>query len=131
MKSMKKSKKLILMMIEIEGTVQKDRNPVRAGLGEDPTTYPWSSCAIYATGTPSELITLHPSYLALSRYAKVRQRHYRNLLSPSPDSRLDCRDARWTTQRAVGSREFLNRYLPLRGRRRMIPLPQQIRGLGV
>ena len=86
---------------------------------------------IYATGTPSELITLHPSYLALSRYAKVRQRHYRNLLSPSPDSRLDCRDARWTTQRAVGSREFLNRYLPLRGRRRMIPLPQQIRGLGV
>jgi len=52
-------------------------------------------------------------------------------ISPSPDSRLDCRDARWTTQRAVGSREFLNRYLPLRGRRRMIPLPQQIRGLGV
>ena len=40
---------------------------------------------IYATGTPSELITLHPSYLALSRYAKVRQRHYRNLLSPGPD----------------------------------------------
>ncbi len=118
-------------MIEIGGTVQKDRNPVRSGLVENPTTYPWSSCAIYATGTPSELITLHPSYLALSRYAKVRQRHYRNLLSPGPDSRLDCRDARWTTQRAVGSREFLNRYLPLCGRRRMIPLPQQIRGLGV
>ena len=104
MKGMKKSKKLILMIIEIGGTVQKDRNPVRAGLVEDPTTYPWSSCAIYATGTP---------------------------ISSSPDPRLDCRDARWTTQRAVGSREFLNRYLPLRGRRRMIPLPQQIRGLEV
>jgi hypothetical protein len=52
-------------------------------------------------------------------------------ISSSPDSRLDCRDARWTTQRAVGSREFLSRYLPLRGRRRMIPLPQQIRGLGI
>ena len=27
-----------------------DRNPVRAGLMEDPTAYPWSSCAIYAAG---------------------------------------------------------------------------------
>jgi Protein of unknown function (DUF1156) len=57
----------------------------------------------------------HPSYLALSRYAKVRQRHYRNMLSPSPAPRLDCRDAHWTTQRAALSREFLNGYLPLRG----------------
>ena len=30
-----------------------DRNPVRAGLGTDPTTYPWSSCAAYALGTPN------------------------------------------------------------------------------
>jgi putative transposase len=107
-----------------------DRNPVRAGLVEDPTSYAWSSCAVYARGTRGELITLHPSYLALSRYAKVRQRHYRKMLLPDPDSRVDGRDACWTTQRAVGSREFLNRYLPLRGRGEMILLPEQIRGLG-
>ena len=62
---------------------------------------------------------------------QLRQRHYRHLLPPDPAPRLDSRDARWTTQRAVGSREALNRYLPLRGTRGIIPLPQQIRGLGV
>ena len=108
-----------------------DRNPVRAGLVEEPVSYPWTSCAVYAKGTRSELITLHPSYLSLSRYAKVRQRHYRCMLFPDSDSRLDGRDARWTTQRAVGSPAFLNRYLPLGGRRRMIPLPEQIRRLRV
>ena len=107
-----------------------DRNPVRAGLVEDPASYAWSSCAIYAGGMPSKLVTLHPSYLALSPYGKVRQRHYREMLLPDPDSRLDGRDARWTSQRAVGSLAFLNRHLPLGGRRKMIPLPEQIRGLG-
>ncbi len=33
-----------------------DRNPVRAGLLNDPTTYPWSSCAAYARGTPNRVI---------------------------------------------------------------------------
>jgi putative transposase len=54
-----------------------DRNPVRAGRVADPATYPWSSCAAYALGTPNPLITCHPSYLALSPYPAVRQRHYR------------------------------------------------------
>jgi YgiT-type zinc finger domain-containing protein len=31
------------------------RNPVRAGFVEDPATYPWSSCAAYAPGTPNRL----------------------------------------------------------------------------
>jgi putative transposase len=107
-----------------------DRNPVRAGLVEDPATYPWSSCAAYALGRPNPLITFHPSYLALSPYPKVRQRQYRTLLLPSPDPRLDARDPRWTTQRAVGSAAFLTRYLPARGRRRIIPVPPQIQALG-
>jgi len=47
-----------------------DRNPVRAGLLDDPTGYPWSSCATYTLGAPNPLITFHPSYLALSRYPK-------------------------------------------------------------
>lgn len=108
-----------------------DRNPVRAGLVEDPTAYPWSSCATYALGAPSRLITPHPSYLGLSRYAKVRQRHYRAIIAPGPDPALDARDPRWSTQRAVGSAEFLKCYLPLRARRGIVSLPQQIRRLGL
>ena len=107
-----------------------DRNPVRAGLVEDPATYPWSSCAAYALGTPNPLITFHPSYLALSPYPKVRHRQYRTLLGPSADSRADARDPRWTAQRAVGSAAFLTRYLPPRARRRIIPVPPQIQARG-
>jgi len=87
-----------------------DRNPVRAGLVADPATYPWSSCAAYAHGTPNPLITLHPSYLALSPYPKVRQRHYQALLAPTADPVADGRDPRWTTHRAVGSPAFLARH---------------------
>ncbi len=87
-----------------------DRNPVRADLVEDPVTYPWSSCAAYARGTANPLVTFHPSYLGLSRYPKVRQRHYRALLAPSDDPRADARDPRWTTERAVGTAAFLAGY---------------------
>jgi len=87
-----------------------DRNPVRAGLVEDPASYSWSSCAAYALGTPNLLIDFHPSYLALSSYPRVRQRHYRRLLAPSDDPCADARDPRWTTERAVGSTAFLARH---------------------
>ncbi len=107
-----------------------DRNPVRAGLVEDPATYPWSSCSAYALGSPNRLVTFHPSYLALSPYTKVRQRHYNMLLLPSSDPRLDARDPRWSTQRAVGSPAFLRRYIPSRGRRRTVPVPPQIQAIG-
>jgi putative transposase len=103
-----------------------DRNPVRAGLVADPSTYPWSSCAAYALGTPNPLVTFHPSYLGLSPYPAVRQRHYRALLAPSPDLRTDARDPRWSTQRAVGTAAFVARYTPPRGRRRLVPVPPRI-----
>jgi len=103
-----------------------DRNPVRAGLVEDPTGYPWSSCAAYALGTPNRLITLHPSDLGSSRYPKVRQRQYRALLAPSADPRADAREPRWSTQRAVGSPSFVARYVPRRpGRPRIGTTPPQ------
>jgi putative transposase len=107
-----------------------DRNPVRAGLVNDPTTYPWSSCAAYALGTLNQGITFHPSYLALSPYAKVRQRQYCTLLAPSEDPRADARDPRWTIQRAVGSPAFLERHLPRGGRRKSVFVPSQIQALG-
>lgn len=101
-----------------------DRNPVRAGLALDPAAYPWSSCAAYALGTPNPIIAFHPSYLALSPYPKVRQRHYRTLVAPSGDAVADGRDPRWTTQRAVGSPAFVARYAPRRrGRPRSEPMP--------
>lgn len=102
-----------------------DRNPVRAGIVTDPTTYPWSSCAAYALGTPNRIITFHPSYLGLSRSAKVRQRQYHTLLAPNEDPRADARDPRWTTQRAVGSPAFMAPYVPRRGRRRIGTMPSQ------
>ncbi len=107
-----------------------DRNPVRAGLVVDPAAYPWSSCATYAVGTPNALVTLHASYLALSPYPAVCQRHYRAILAPSPNSLADARDPRWTTQRAVGTAAFVARYTPRRGRRKLVPVPPQIRAFG-
>jgi putative transposase len=91
------------------------RNPVRAGLVQDPTTYPWSSCAAYAQGTPNPLLTFHPSYLGLGRDAASRQRAYTELLAPSADPRADARDPSWTTKRAVGGLAFLARYGVRRG----------------
>ena len=107
-----------------------DWNPVRAGLAPDPATYPWSSCAAYALGTPNPFLTFHPSYLAVSPYPAVRQRHYRALLAPSPDPAADARDPRWSTQRAVGSAAFVARYIPRRGRRKLVSVPAQIQALG-
>ena len=104
-----------------------DRNSVRAGIVEDPATYAWSSCASYAMGSPNLLIQFHPSYLGLSPYAKVRQRHYRAILGPSREPHLDGRDSRWTSQRAVGGPEFLRRHHPSGRRQGIIPLPEQIR----
>jgi putative transposase len=107
-----------------------DRNPVRAGIVEDPATYAWSSCASYVLGANNRLIQLHPSYLGLSTYAKVRQRHYRAILAPSPDPHLDGRDSRWTSQRAVGGPEFLRRHHSSGRRPGIIPLPVDIRKVG-
>jgi putative transposase len=103
-----------------------DRNPVRAGLVTDPAAYPWSSCSAYALGAPNPLITLHPSYLTLSRYTKIRQRQYRVLLAPSPDPASNARDPRWSTQRAVGTAAFVARHTPPLGRRRIVSVPPQI-----
>jgi putative transposase len=84
-----------------------DRNPVRAGIVTDPADYPWSSCAAYARGMANPHITFHPSYMALSPYPKIRQRHYAAMLAASDDPRLDAHNPVWTTQRAVGSPAFV------------------------
>jgi hypothetical protein len=62
-----------------------------------------------------------------STYAKVRQIHYRAILASSFDPGCDGRDFRATSQRALGSPEFLKRHCPLGRRHGIIPLPEQIR----
>ena len=74
---------------------------------------------------PGLLITWHPSSLALSRYAKVRQRYYYTLLAPSTYPRAEARDPHWTTQRPIGSPAFLAPSVPRRGRRRIETMPSQ------
>ena len=107
-----------------------DRNPLRAGLVSDPTSYPWSSSAAYALGVAHPVTTLYPSYLALSPYPKVRQRQYRALLAPSPEPTADARDPRWSSQRTVGTAACVARYTPPRGRRRIVSVPPHIQALG-
>jgi hypothetical protein len=82
----------------------------------------WSSGAAYALGILNRVITLHLSCLALSPFAKVRQREYRTLLAPSAEPQAD---ARWTTPRAIGSPAFMAPYAPRRGRRRIETMPSQ------
>jgi len=102
-----------------------DRNPVRAGLVQDPGTYPWSSCAAYALGTPNPLLPFHPSYLGLSRDPPGRRRTYTALLAPSADPKANGHDARWTTRRAVGSLAFVARYGARRQRLLRATMPAQ------
>ena len=57
-----------------------DRNPVRAGIVEDPATYAWSSCASYAQGAANRRIQFwHTTGAgaderARSRFAEARRR---------------------------------------------------------
>jgi hypothetical protein len=53
--------------------------------------------------------------------------HYRAILAPGSDPHVDDRDSRWTSQRAVGSPEFLKRHHPSGRQQGTIPLPEQIR----
>jgi hypothetical protein len=87
-----------------------DRNPVRAGLVEDPAAYPWSSGTPDALGPPNPLVSLHPSSLALSPYPKGRQRHSRTLPAPPDDSHGDARGPPWATERVIGPADVLARY---------------------
>ena len=71
-----------------------DLNPVRAGMVDDPTTYPWSTCAAHALGHALAGWKPHATYLALASGCADRAGVYRQLLSdPLPEGVLD--DLRW------------------------------------
>ncbi len=56
-----------------------ERNPVAAGIVNDPSEYEWSSYRTHAFGEPSDWLVLHPLYLALGSTPATRQAVYRAL----------------------------------------------------
>lgn len=54
-------------------------NPVRAGMVEHPSDYPWSSYRCNALGQASELVKPHTEYLRLGKTGEARQAAYRLL----------------------------------------------------
>jgi putative transposase len=54
-------------------------NPVRAGMVDHASEYPWSSYRSNALGKAIQLILPHPQYQQLGKSAQERQRAYRSL----------------------------------------------------
>ena len=54
-------------------------NPVRAGMVEHPSEYPWSSYHKNALGTAIKLITPHYCYQSLGKTESLRQENYQSL----------------------------------------------------
>ena len=54
-------------------------NPVRAGMVEHASEYPWSSYRYNAVGLSIDLITPHREYLKLGKESEIRQKAYRLL----------------------------------------------------
>ena len=54
-------------------------NPVRAGMVDHPSEYPWNSYHKNAEGTPIKLITPHYCYQSLGETDKLRQENYKSL----------------------------------------------------
>ena len=69
-----------------------ERNPVEAGMVNDPGDYPWSSYQTHAFGDASTWLTPHPLYLALGSTPELRQAVYRAICSGVVESDLqpDC-----------------------------------------
>jgi putative transposase len=65
-------------------------NPVRAGMVDHPSAYPWSSYRHNAIGKLIELVTPHALYLSLGKTDKARQHHYQALFeNPMTDATLE------------------------------------------
>jgi putative transposase len=56
-----------------------DLNPVRAGLVARAGDYAWSSHRFHADGEASDIVTAHPTYLALGSTQSARGERYRRL----------------------------------------------------
>ncbi|HTC28344.1 transposase [Dyella sp.] len=82
-------------------------NPVRAGLGGEPSAYPWSSYRCNALGDIDSLIEPHAQYLALDWDEEERLQAYRQLFA-NDISRENLEEIRTYVQqqRVLGSPAF-------------------------
>ena len=62
-------------------------NPVRAGMVEYPSDYPWSSYGCNATGEANRLVSAHELYLALGANQQERCEIYRGLFNSHIEAR--------------------------------------------
>ena len=62
-----------------------ERNPVRAGMVDDPAHYRWSSYRHNGLGQGNRYLVPHPLYLALGRDDRTRQAAYRDLFRTELD----------------------------------------------
>ncbi len=92
-------------------------NPVRAGMLDDPSQYPWSSYQVNALGKKSDLCTPHKLYLSLAISETKRQKAYRALFQYQIDDKL-IEDIRQSVNKgmAVGSDSFKQQIENLMGR---------------
>jgi len=82
-------------------------NPVRAGMVDHPSDYPWSSYACNAVGEENSLITPHERYQALDKDDDVRRSAYRTLFDCPLDTR-EMQEIREATNKSwvLGSDRF-------------------------
>jgi putative transposase len=101
-----------------------ERNPVRAGLVNDPADYPWSSYRANALGERDPLISPHDLYSRLGKDASTRRAAYRSLHDEELDeSALVAIRKASHTGWALGSDQFRDE-ITRRSRRRAAPLPR-------
>jgi putative transposase len=108
-----------------------ERNPVRAGMVEDPQDYLWSSYRANALGARDALVSVHDRYRELACDDERRRRAYRALCGtdidePTLDAIRRATGGGW----ALGGDGF-RQEVSRRAGRRACPLPHGRRGIGV
>ena len=84
-----------------------DLNPVRARMTDDPTTFPWSSCAALCSLREDPLLTLHATQRAMGSTDTERGAAYRELLAEALNEEdLEAIRAYLQQQRAYGRDDF-------------------------
>lgn len=84
-----------------------DLNPVRARMTDDPTTFPWSSCASHCGLRQEATLSPHPQYTTLAATPEARAEAYRQLLHEAlSDDDLKAIRTYLQQQRALGRDDF-------------------------
>ena len=79
-------------------------NPVRAGMVEDPSDYPWYSYDVNALGKHDKLCTPHSLYQRIGRNADERQKGYQELFRKDI-TEVELDEIREATNKAWGHSE--------------------------